>query len=96
LVINEARPQRPRMSDGGGGGGRRFDNHPRHSGGGGRGRGGSGGGRKRFWSAYRPGGSHVRFDDPSRGWWPWAPPGLPNLYAVFFKLYEKVVYPPTI
>ena len=48
LVINEARPQRPRMSDGGGGGGRRFDNHPRHSGGGGRGRGGSGGGRKRF------------------------------------------------
>jgi cold-inducible RNA-binding protein len=51
LIINEARPQRPRMGDsGGGGGGRRFDNRPRHGGGGGggRGRGGSGGGRKRF------------------------------------------------
>jgi cold-inducible RNA-binding protein len=49
LIINEARPQRPRMGDGGGGG-RRFDNRPRHGGGGGggRGRGGSGGGRKRF------------------------------------------------
>jgi cold-inducible RNA-binding protein len=52
LIINEARPQRPRTGDGGGaGGGRRFDNRPRHGGGGGgggRGRGGSGGGRKRF------------------------------------------------
>jgi RNA recognition motif-containing protein len=44
LVINEARPQRPR-ADSGGGGGRRFDNRPRFGGGGG-GRGG--GGRKRF------------------------------------------------
>lgn len=43
LVINEARPQRPKSGDGGG---RRFDNRPRH-GGGGRGRGG-GGGRRRF------------------------------------------------
>jgi cold-inducible RNA-binding protein len=54
LIINEARPQRPRMGEGGGGGGggRRFDNRPRHGGGGGggggKGRGGSGGGRKRF------------------------------------------------
>ncbi len=53
LIINEARPQRPRTGEGGGGGGgRRFDNRPRHGGGGGggggRGRGGSGGGRKRF------------------------------------------------
>ena len=48
LVINEARPQRPRSDGGGGGGGRRFDSRPRHGGGGGRGRGGSGGGRKRF------------------------------------------------
>jgi cold-inducible RNA-binding protein len=50
LIINEARPQRPRMGEGGGGGGRRFDNRPRHGGGGGggRGRGGGGGGRKRF------------------------------------------------
>jgi len=46
LVINEARPQRPKGGDGGGG--RRFDNRPRHGGGGGgRGRGG-GGGRRRF------------------------------------------------
>jgi cold-inducible RNA-binding protein len=50
LVINEARPQRPRNDGGGGGGGRRFDSRPRHGGGGGgRGRGGGGGGgRKRF------------------------------------------------
>ncbi len=48
LVINEARPQRPRSDGGGGGGGRRFDSRPRHGGGGGRGRGGSGGGRRRF------------------------------------------------
>ncbi|PYV92975.1 MAG: RNA-binding protein [Acidobacteria bacterium] len=49
LVINEARPQRPKSGDGGGG--RRFDNRPRHGGGGGgggRGRGGGGGGRRRF------------------------------------------------
>src|SRR5262245_53229066 len=32
LVVNEARPQRPRMGEGGGG--RRFDNRPRHGGGG--------------------------------------------------------------
>jgi RNA recognition motif-containing protein len=43
LVINEARPQRPKGADSE----RRFDNRPRHGGGGGRGRGG-GGGRKRF------------------------------------------------
>jgi cold-inducible RNA-binding protein len=51
LVINEARPQRPRNDGGGGGGGRRFDSRPRHGGGGGGGRGrggGGGGGRKRF------------------------------------------------
>src|SRR5215475_567366 len=52
LIINEARPQRPRMGEGGSGsgGGRRFDNRPRHGGGGGggRGRGGGGSGRKRF------------------------------------------------
>ena len=47
LVINEARPQRPRADAGGGGGGRRFDNRPRYGGGGG-GRGRGGGGRKRF------------------------------------------------
>lgn len=51
LIINEARPQSPRIGEGGGGGGgRRFANRPRHGGGGGggRGRGGGGGGRKRF------------------------------------------------
>jgi cold-inducible RNA-binding protein len=51
LVINEAKPQRPRADAGGGGGGRRFDNRPRFGGGGGGGRGrggGGGGGRKRF------------------------------------------------
>ena len=46
LVVNEARPQRPK-GGGGGGGGRRPDNRPRGGGFGGH-RGGGGGGRGRY------------------------------------------------